>query len=68
MIGTKEQVINYYLITQYLLLLDFSGALVNLGKVKNEGWEFELRTKNISSEKFKWSTTFIGTTNNNTLD
>ena len=45
----------------------FSNALVNLGKVKNTGWEFELRTKNISTPKFKWSTTFIGTTNNNTL-
>ncbi|WP_372758065.1 SusC/RagA family TonB-linked outer membrane protein [Mariniflexile sp.] len=45
----------------------FSGALVNLGEVKNEGWEIELRTKNISSEKFKWSTTLIGTTNKNTL-
>ncbi|GIZ08932.1 TonB-dependent receptor [Flavobacterium sp. UMI-01] len=45
----------------------FNNALVNLGKVKNTGWEFELRTRNISSEKFKWSTTFIGTTNNNTL-
>ncbi|MCG9791357.1 SusC/RagA family TonB-linked outer membrane protein [Flavobacterium algicola] len=45
----------------------FSNALVNLGKVKNTGWEFELRTKNISTRDFKWSTTFIGTTNNNTL-
>ncbi|MDO7173279.1 SusC/RagA family TonB-linked outer membrane protein [Mariniflexile sp. AS56] len=45
----------------------FSGALVNLGEVRNEGWELELRTKNITSEKFKWSTTLIGTTNKNTL-
>ncbi|MBP1839461.1 SusC/RagA family TonB-linked outer membrane protein [Formosa algae] len=45
----------------------FEGALVNLGEVKNEGWEFELRTKNISSEKFSWSTTVIATTNKNTL-
>lgn len=45
----------------------FSNALVNLGKVQNRGWEFELRTKNLSLKNFKWSTTFIGTTNNNTL-
>ncbi|WPR72730.1 TonB-dependent receptor [Flavobacterium sp. NG2] len=45
----------------------FSNALVNLGKVKNSGWEFELKTRNISSKNFKWSTTFIGTTNKNTL-
>ncbi|AWG20192.1 SusC/RagA family TonB-linked outer membrane protein [Flavobacterium faecale] len=45
----------------------FSNALVNLGKVKNTGWEFELRTKNISTRDFKWSTTLIATTNNNTL-
>ncbi|MDP5106465.1 MAG: TonB-dependent receptor [Polaribacter sp.] len=45
----------------------FTGALVNLGEVKNEGWELEIRTKNISKEKFKWSTSFIATTNKNTL-
>ncbi len=45
----------------------FSGALVNLGEVRNEGWELELRTKNISSEKFRWNTTLIATTNKNTL-
>ncbi|RPD93394.1 TonB-dependent receptor [Aureibaculum marinum] len=45
----------------------FSGALVNLGEVKNEGWELELRTKNIASEKFNWNSTLIATTNKNTL-
>ncbi|WP_066224608.1 SusC/RagA family TonB-linked outer membrane protein [Formosa haliotis] len=45
----------------------FDGALVNLGEVTNEGWEIELRTKNITSEKFRWSTTVIATTNQNTL-
>ncbi|MBP0904907.1 SusC/RagA family TonB-linked outer membrane protein [Mariniflexile gromovii] len=45
----------------------FSGALVNLGEVKNEGWEVELRTKNITAEKFSWSSTVIATTNKNTL-
>jgi TonB-linked SusC/RagA family outer membrane protein len=45
----------------------FDGALVNLGEVKNEGWEFELRSKNITSEKFSWSSTLIATTNKNEL-
>ncbi|MFB9057943.1 SusC/RagA family TonB-linked outer membrane protein [Mariniflexile ostreae] len=45
----------------------FTGALVNLGEVKNEGWEFELRTRNVSSQNFKWSSTVIATTNKNTL-
>ena len=45
----------------------FSAALVNLGEVKNEGFEFELRTKNISKENFSWGTTAIITTNKNTL-
>ncbi|OIQ34039.1 MAG: SusC/RagA family TonB-linked outer membrane protein [Bacteroidetes bacterium MedPE-SWsnd-G1] len=45
----------------------FSDALVNLGEVKNEGWEFELRTKNISNENFSWSSSAIATLNENTL-
>ncbi|WP_299098487.1 TonB-dependent receptor [uncultured Winogradskyella sp.] len=45
----------------------FNSALVNLGEVKNEGFEFELRTRNINSEKFTWKTSIIATTNENTL-
>ncbi|MEO9572086.1 MAG: TonB-dependent receptor [Polaribacter sp.] len=45
----------------------FSNSLSNIGKVKNQGWEFELRTKNIISENFKWNSTFLLTTNENTL-
>lgn len=45
----------------------FSNALVNLGEVKNEGFEFELRTRNISSEEFSWKSSVIATTNKNTL-
>ncbi|WP_136480703.1 SusC/RagA family TonB-linked outer membrane protein [Cognatitamlana onchidii] len=45
----------------------FNSALVNLGEVKNEGFELELRTKNIASEKFKWNSAIIVTTNKNTL-
>ncbi len=45
----------------------FSSALVNLGEVKNEGFEFELRTKNVATENFSWNSTIIATTNKNTL-
>ena len=45
----------------------FSNALVNLGEVKNEGFEFEVRTRNISKENFSWNSTVIATTNKNTL-
>lgn len=45
----------------------FPNALVNLGEVKNSGFEFELRTKNIVETKFSWSTTFIASTNKNEL-
>jgi len=66
---------DYYSRTSDQLLLNnpvsfttgFSNALVNLGEVKNEGVEFELRTKNVSMEKFKWSSTIIATRNKNTL-
>ncbi|SOE21567.1 TonB-linked outer membrane protein, SusC/RagA family [Spirosomataceae bacterium TFI 002] len=45
----------------------FNSALVNLGKVKNEGLEFELRTRNFTGKGFNWNTTIIATTNKNTL-
>lgn len=45
----------------------FSNYLDNIGEVKNQGWEFELRTNNISSENFSWKTTMIATINENTL-
>ncbi|GAA3638101.1 SusC/RagA family TonB-linked outer membrane protein [Flavivirga jejuensis] len=45
----------------------FSESLQNIGEVKNEGWEFELRTKNVRSEKFNWNSTILLTTNENTL-
>ncbi|MDV7186446.1 TonB-dependent receptor [Lutibacter sp. TH_r2] len=45
----------------------FSNSLDNIGEVKNQGWEIELRTKNIRSEKFNWGSTLLVTTNKNTL-
>ena len=67
--------IEYYKRTSDQLLLynpissttGFSNALVNLGEVENSGIEFELRTRNVSSEKFKWTTTFLASTNKNEL-
>ncbi|WP_142786380.1 SusC/RagA family TonB-linked outer membrane protein [Changchengzhania lutea] len=45
----------------------FNGGIVNLGKVQNRGWELELRTRNVSSEKFSWNSTLIASTNQNEL-
>ncbi len=45
----------------------FGNAIVNLGEVKNSGIEFELRTKNISSNDFSWNTTFLISSNDNEL-
>ncbi|MTH15459.1 TonB-dependent receptor [Flavobacterium sp. LC2016-01] len=43
-----------------------SGATLintNLGEIKSSGFEFTLNTKNIETEKFKWTTSFNLTTN-----
>ena len=45
----------------------FPAALVNIGEVTNEGVEIELRTNNLRTQNFFWSTTFIGSRNKNTL-
>ncbi len=36
----------------------------NIGEIKSSGFEFTLNTKNIETEKFKWTTSFNLTTNN----
>ncbi|MBT9187805.1 SusC/RagA family TonB-linked outer membrane protein [Zobellia russellii] len=67
--------VDYYQRTSDQLLLNnpisvttgFNSALVNLGEVKNEGYEIELRTKNIATENFRWASTIIASTNKNTL-
>ncbi|WP_435625333.1 SusC/RagA family TonB-linked outer membrane protein [Flagellimonas sp.] len=67
--------IDYYKRTSDNLLLNnpvagttgFTNALVNLGEVENEGVEFELRTRLISTEKVRWGATLIGSFNENTL-
>ena len=67
--------LDYYKRTSDQLLLNnpvsyvtgFNNGIVNLGKVANSGFELELRTKNIASEKFTWSSTLIASTNKNEL-
>ncbi|MEQ9298141.1 MAG: TonB-dependent receptor [Cyclobacteriaceae bacterium] len=45
----------------------FTSGIVNLGEVENTGLEFELRSRNIVKDKFKWSSTVIASTNENKL-
>ena len=67
--------VDYYKRTSDQLLLNnpvsyvtgFNNGIVNLGKVANTGWELELRTRNVSNEKFSWKTTLIASTNKNEL-
>ncbi|SDG64384.1 SusC/RagA family TonB-linked outer membrane protein [Winogradskyella thalassocola] len=67
--------VDYYKRTSDKLLLEnpvsyvsgFNSGIINLGKVENSGWEFELRTKNIAKENFSWGTTVIASTNKNKL-
>jgi TonB-linked SusC/RagA family outer membrane protein len=67
--------VDYYeRVSDNLLLLNpvsygtgFNNAIVNLGEVKNSGFEFELRTRNVSNDKFSWGTSFIASTNRNEL-
>lgn len=67
--------IDYYIRTSEQLLLNnpvsygtgFARGIVNLGEVENSGFEFELRTRNLASNQFSWSTTVIASTNKNVL-
>ncbi|WP_159301966.1 SusC/RagA family TonB-linked outer membrane protein [Maribacter litoralis] len=67
--------IDYYQRTSDELLLNnpvsyvsgFDSGIVNLGEVQNTGVEVELRTRNISNEKFSWNSTLIASTNKNEL-
>jgi hypothetical protein len=45
----------------------FETALVNRGEVKNEGFELELRSKNIRTNDFSWTSSALFTRNKNTL-
>ncbi|MEO1255212.1 MAG: SusC/RagA family TonB-linked outer membrane protein, partial [Bacteroidota bacterium] len=45
----------------------FSTGIVNLGEVRNRGWELEIRTRNVVRDQFTWNTTVITSTNQNEL-
>jgi TonB-linked SusC/RagA family outer membrane protein len=45
----------------------FEAGIVNIGEVRNSGFEVELRSRNISRQNFSWSSTLIATTNQNEL-
>lgn len=57
---------DYYRKTTYDLLLNaslppsagLSSAYKNIGRVKNDGFEFTVGTKNINTDRFSWSTDF----------
>ena len=67
--------VDFYSRTSESLLLEnpvsyvtgFTSGIINLGKVRNQGWEFELRTRNIVKENFRWNSTLITSTNQNEL-
>ena len=67
--------IEYYKRTSDQLLLNnpissttgFTEALVNLGEVENTGLEFEIRTNNMRTRDFVWTTSFIASRNENEL-
>ncbi|MEM1119054.1 MAG: SusC/RagA family TonB-linked outer membrane protein [Bacteroidota bacterium] len=67
--------LDYYRRTSENLLLEnpvsyvtgFSDGIVNLGEVENKGFELEIRTVNVRNSNFKWSSTLIASTNQNTL-
>ena len=67
--------IEYYKRTSDQLLIDnpvsvttgFDSGLINIGEVENSGFELELRTRNISNENFKWSSTILASRNKNEL-
>ena len=67
--------LDYYVRTSDELLLEnpvsyvtgFDAGIVNLGEVRNSGFEFEIRTRNVNNRNFKWNSTFIASTNENEL-
>ena len=36
----------------------YNTAMVNIGKIRNTGWEFSLETVNVKSRNFQWTTSF----------
>lgn len=46
------------LYTNLPLSSGYAGAMKNIGKINNRGWEFTLNTINVQTKDFKWSTNF----------
>lgn len=73
--GKMNLSVDWYTRTSNNLLLNvpvpavtgFETALVNNGEVKNEGFEIELLTRNITTRDFSWTTQVMFTRNKNTL-
>jgi len=67
--------VDYYTKTSEDLIIDNpisyttgqASSLLNIGEVKNEGVEVELRTRNVTKGDFRWTSTFIASHNKNTL-
>lgn len=36
----------------------YSSAMVNIGKIRNQGWEFTLETVNVKTRNFQWTSSF----------
>lgn len=68
-------VVDWYQKTTYDLLLNaqlpfttgFSNSFKNIGKIRNQGWEFTLNTVNIHTPKFTWESNFNISFNNNKI-
>lgn len=45
----------------------YGGAMCNIGKVKNEGFEFTINTVNVNTRRFKWTTNFNIAFNRNSV-
>ncbi|MDR3062109.1 MAG: TonB-dependent receptor [Dysgonamonadaceae bacterium] len=55
--------------TELTLSSGYAGAMRNIGKVRNRGFEFTINTTNINRKDFKWSTNFnISFNRNKVLD
>ncbi len=44
--------------TELPLSSGYGGAMRNIGKVRNRGWEFTINTVNVNTKDFKWSSNF----------
>ncbi|PST83882.1 SusC/RagA family TonB-linked outer membrane protein [Pedobacter yulinensis] len=68
-------VVDWYRKTTYDLLLNaqlpyttgFSNSFKNIGKIRNEGWEFTLNTINVHTPKFSWESNFNISFNRNKI-